>query len=133
MSQTDDSLTERITLRLSTEYVEALDALVDAGHFEHRSAALRAGVDDVLEQGAVLISKKSTGGRERKHLPDGDGGTLCTRVDDEGMMAVPAERVAHLNLCRGCDPGTEIDHASGSGSSMARVIQENRNGVNVGE
>ena len=123
MSETDDSLTERITLRLSTEHVEALDALVDVGPFEHLSAALRAGVDDVFEQGAVLISKKSTGGRERKHLPDGDGGTLCTRVDDEGMMSVPAERVAHLNLCRGCDPGTDIDHASGSGSSIARSLE----------
>ena len=123
MSQTDDSLTERITLRLSTEYVNTLDALVDAGHFEHRSAALRAGVDDVIEQAAVLISKKSTGGRERKHLPDGDGGTLCTRVDDERVMSVPAERVAHLDLCRGCDPGTEINHASGSGSSVARSVE----------
>jgi Arc/MetJ-type ribon-helix-helix transcriptional regulator len=123
VSQTDDSLTERITLRLSTEYVEALDALVDAGHFEHRSAALRAGVDDVIEQAAVVISKKARGGRERKHLPDGDGGTRCTRVDDEGVMEVPAERVAHLDLCRGCDPAVTSDHARGSGSSMARSLE----------
>lgn len=107
-----DRLRDRVTVRLSADHIAALDGLVAAGVYPNRSAALRTAVESLLTRKARLIVE--TGSEPtRRHLPDGEGGSLCTRVDNTDLTRLSNDRCDHLMVCPGCDPAVNTDRRSG--------------------
>ena len=110
-----DRLCGRVTLRLRSAHITALDGLVAADLYPNRSAVLRSAVEELLTREARLIVENGSE-PTRRHLPDRKG-TLCGLGEDTEFTRLPSDQCDHLTMCRRCDPAVDDDQRSAGGST----------------
>ena len=98
------SSTARVTVRVDDSYIQALDALADAGEFTTRSAALRVAVARLVATEARWLPT-STDRPRRRHLPGDEGNSLCGHVAD--CRAIGRQAARHIALCERCLPAVD--------------------------